>query len=257
MTKNKNQIIADSVKDHSPNLRNLADENPPWPSKTAANKNPSSPSDRTTTSSSISSLGPCRLVEPHRIPGASVSAEDCVSMAMAEQLVLNLVLSFTATKPLIVLVLLFLLREWQFVYLVKRNLCNCWLNKAISYQNWGVYWVGEAELGLSWGNRLAMVVVVFLVLWRIRSWWSYASNWFNGWDFFFLSKFTIELYEIVGDCGLATWLDPTILLDHKHFTFQLIGLITCQNLIIFLLFMHNAWLLFRFSGHFPYKCQFS
>lgn len=63
-------------------LRNWTEEEPPWPSKTAANENPSSPSVRTTTSSSISSRRPWRLVYPHRTP---VVREDGASIAMAEQ----------------------------------------------------------------------------------------------------------------------------------------------------------------------------
>lgn len=113
------------------NLRNLTEEMPAWPSKTAANENPWRPSERTTTASSISSRPPCKLVEPHRIPAISLNEEDWASMAMAEQL--RILAAFTVTRLLLFLLVVMDLEEEEerLLYSFAINLCNCWLSKAI------------------------------------------------------------------------------------------------------------------------------
>lgn len=70
------------------NLRNSTEDKPAWPSKTAAKEKPARPSDRRTTSSSISDRAPWSLLDPHRIPetlarGASTAmAEHHVPLAL-------------------------------------------------------------------------------------------------------------------------------------------------------------------------------
>jgi hypothetical protein len=78
------RIVSSYIISILPNLRNLTEEKPPCPSNTAANENPSRPSDRTTASSSISSRGPCRVVDPQRTPATPVS-DDGALIAIAEQ----------------------------------------------------------------------------------------------------------------------------------------------------------------------------
>lgn len=111
------------------NLMNWTEENPPWPSKTAAKEKPSRPPGLTRISSSISSRKPCKAMEPHLTPATSVKDEG-VSMAMAEQ-----------HRPLLVVVKLFLrllmLEDETPRSLVNRNLWICGLDNAIGEEEEG------------------------------------------------------------------------------------------------------------------------
>lgn len=204
-----------------PYLRNLTEEKPAWPSKTAANENPSRPSGRTTMSSSISSRAPCRVVEPHRIRASSVKEEDCASMAMAEQL---LILAFTVKLLLLLALDVDLKLSWQ-LYLVNRNLCTCWLNKAMSVffpgkvQSSYYYWVRNSRVGNEFQSSVKEYLMVtnrgVLGSARIRREWSSAFNWFNGLDSRWgWESLTMYYFDLPLD-SFHVASDPTVRWDHK------------------------------------------
>lgn len=93
MQKGEKKTLA-SISYNFQNLRNLTEEKPAWPSKTAAKEKPFRQSGLIMTSSSISSLAPCNWVDPHLIPATPVNDDAGASMAIAEQ---HLIRSFTTT----------------------------------------------------------------------------------------------------------------------------------------------------------------
>jgi hypothetical protein len=140
------RIVSSHIISILPNLRNLTEEKPPCPSNTAANENPSRPSHRTTTSSSISSRGPCWVVEPQRTPATAVK-DDGASIAIAEQhrlLALVEQVDFLGGFKLELL-------EWSFV---SRNFCNCGLSSAIAreFESNSVRWFKVLENSLGRGS---------------------------------------------------------------------------------------------------------
>lgn len=127
------------------NLRKFTEEMPPWPSKTPAKENPSTPSDRTMMASSISSRGPCKLADPQRIPATSVK-EDGASIAIAEHWLLTL----TGRKLFLVEDLRLEAPQWS---LVRRKVSNWGLSNAInrvrllSWNEFKVKYGGREERG--------------------------------------------------------------------------------------------------------------
>lgn len=139
----------------------MTEDNPPWPSNTAAKWKPSKPSELTRISSSISSLRPCRAVDPHRTPATPPVSDDGASIARAEQHgVLALV---------VVLLLVYFLGglklELQWFSFVKRNFCNCGVSSAIKLSLKHSVGCGFKVFGTV---LVVREVVVVWFMWRIR-----------------------------------------------------------------------------------------